>query len=114
MATNDDEARILDQWTHKLTQALQILDLKLDQELILELARKSADSVTHAAAPITAFLVGYAAALEAGTGSAGSKTASTASITKAADVAFSLCEDARQQGNPHPEPGAKGWTHSAQ
>src|SRR6478752_5479177 len=114
MATNDDEAQILDQWTHKLTQSLQILDLKVDQELILELARKSADSVTHAAAPITAFLVGYAAALEAGTGSAGSKAASTASVTKAADVAFSLCEDARQQGNTHPEPGAKGWTHSAQ
>ena len=114
MATNDDEAQILEQWTHKLTQALQILDLKVDQELILELARKSADSVTHAAAPITAFLVGYAAALEAGTGSAGSKAASTASITKAADVAFSLCADARQQANPEPEPGAQGWTHSAQ
>jgi hypothetical protein len=114
MAPNDDEAQILEQWTHKLTQALQILDLKVDPELVHELARTSADSVTHAAAPITAFLVGYAAALEAGTGSAGSKAASTASITKAADIAFRLCEDARQQGNPQPEPGAKGWTHSAQ
>jgi hypothetical protein len=109
MALNDDEAQLLEQWTHRLTQALQILDLKADPELILDLARKSADSVTHAAAPITTFLVGYAAGLEAGTGSAGSKAASSASITKAADVALQLCEDAR-----HREPGAQGWTHSAQ
>jgi hypothetical protein len=109
MALNDDEAQVLEQWTHRLTQALQILDLKADPELILDLARKSADSVTHAAAPITTFLVGYAAGLEAGTGSAGSKAASSASITKAADVALQLCEDAR-----HREPGAQGWTHSAQ
>jgi hypothetical protein len=114
MAQNDDEAQILERWTHQLTQALQILDLKVDQELILELARKSADSVTHAAAPITAFLVGYAAALEAGAGSAGSKAASAASITKAADVAFNLCADARQQAHPQPEPGANGRTRSAQ
>jgi hypothetical protein len=109
MALNDDEAQVLEQWTHRLTQALQILDLKADPELILDLARKSADSVTHAAAPITTFLVGYAAGLEAGTGSAGSKAASSASITKAADVALQLCEDAR-----HRESGAQGWTHSAQ
>ncbi|HEY8754426.1 MAG TPA: DUF6457 domain-containing protein [Arthrobacter sp.] len=109
MALNDEEAQILEQWTHRLTQALQILDLKVDPELILDLARKSADSVTHAAAPLTTFLVGYAAGLEAGTGSAGSKSASAASITKAADVALQLCEDAR-----HQEPGGKGWTHSAQ
>ena len=109
MALNDDEAQVLELWTHRLTQALQILDLKVDPELILDLARKSADSVTHAAAPLTTFLVGYAAGLEAGTGSAGSKSASAASITKAADVALQLCEDAR-----HQEPGGKGWTHSAQ
>ncbi|HET7140194.1 MAG TPA: DUF6457 domain-containing protein [Arthrobacter sp.] len=114
MALNDDEAQVLEQWTHRLTQALQILDLNVDQELILDLARKSADSVTHAAAPITTFLVGYAAGLEAGTGSArtggaGFKESSSASITKAADVALQLCGDAR-----HQEPGAQGWTHSAQ
>lgn len=109
MALNDDEAQVLEQWTHRLTQALQILDLNVDPELILDLARKSADSVTHAAAPITTFLVGYAAGLEAGTGSAGFRESSSASITKAADVALQLCEDAR-----HQEPGAQGWTHSAQ
>lgn len=109
MAASDDELQVLDQWTQRLTQALQILDLDVDQELLLDLARKSSDSVIHAAAPVTTFLVGYAAGLEAGTGSAGSKAASAASVAKAADVAFQLCEDGHDGG-----PAAKGWADTAQ
>ncbi len=73
MAVSDDEAQVLDQWSHRLAQALQILDLKVDQALLLDLARESAGSVIHAAAPVTTFLVGYAAGLDAGSGSAGSR-----------------------------------------
>jgi hypothetical protein len=109
MAVSDDEAQVLDQWTHRLAQALQILDLQVDQEMLLDLARKSSESVIHAAAPVTTFLVGYAAGLEAGTGSAGSKMASTASVAKAADVAFQLCGDGHDGG-----PAAKGWADTAQ
>lgn len=61
MPANDDEAQILDQWSHRLANALQLLDLDFDRELILDLAGESARSVTHAAAPITALMVGYAA-----------------------------------------------------
>ena len=53
MAVDDDEAQILDQWSQRLAQALQILDLEVDQELLLDLARKSAGTVIHAAAPVT-------------------------------------------------------------
>ncbi|MCU1434073.1 MAG: molybdopterin-guanine dinucleotide biosynthesis protein [Pseudarthrobacter sp.] len=110
MPVDENEAQVLDQWTHRLAQALQILDLEVDQDILLDLARKSADSVIHAAAPVTTFLVGYAAGLDAGTqGAAGSKASSAAAITKAADVASRLCEDGHDGG-----PAAKGWADTGQ
>lgn len=109
MAAADDELQILDEWSQRLAQALQLLDLEIDQELLLDLARKSAGSVIHAAAPVTTFLVGYAAGLEAGTGSGGSKESSEAAIRKAADVAFQLCDHGADGG-----PASKGWADTAQ
>jgi hypothetical protein len=109
MAVSEDEAQVLDQWSNRLAQALQILDLDVDHELLLDLARQSADSVIHAAAPVTTFLVGYAAGLDAGTGSAGSKAASTAAVAKAARVAFQLAGDGADGG-----PASKGWADTAQ
>jgi hypothetical protein len=109
MAADDDELRILDEWSQRLAQALQILDLEVDHELLLELARKSAASVIHAAAPVTTFMVGYAAGLEAVTGSAGFTASSAAAVSKAADVAFQLCGDGADGG-----PASKGWADTAQ
>jgi hypothetical protein len=109
MTVNDDEAQVLDQWTQRLAQALQILDLDVDQELLLDLARKSADNVIHAAAPVTTFLVGYAAALDAGTGSAGSREAASAAVAKAAKVAFGLVDDGAHGG-----PAGRGWADTGQ
>ncbi|WAJ33688.1 DUF6457 domain-containing protein [Arthrobacter sp. FX8] len=109
MAMNDDEARVLDQWSHRLAQALQILDLNMDQEMLLDLARKSSENVIHAAAPVTTFLVGYAAALEAGTGSAGNREAAAAAIEKAAKVAFQLIDDGAHGG-----PAGSGWADTGQ
>ena len=109
MAVNDDEAQVLDQWSNRLAQALQILDMDVDHELLLDLARKSADNVIHAAAPVTTFLVGYAAGLDAGTGSAGTREASSAAVEKAARVAFQLCEDGQDGG-----PASRGWADTAQ
>jgi hypothetical protein len=88
----EEEARILEQWGRDLAEALQILDLHVDNELVLEIARKSADSVIHASAPLTAFMVGYAAGKEAG-GGLGSEVSSRTAINNAADIAFSLCAD---------------------
>lgn len=97
---SDDEAQVLSQWSKELARALKILDLDVDQELVLDLARKSADSVIHAAAPVTAFMVGYAAGLEAGKGSRGSNVSPAVATNRAASVAFKLCSD-RAEG--------KGW-----
>lgn len=109
MAVSEHEAQVLDQWSNRLSQALQILDVEVNQELLLDLARESADSVIHAAAPVTTFLVGYAAGLEAGTGSAGSREAFAASVEKAARVAFQLCNDGADGG-----PASRGWADTAQ
>jgi hypothetical protein len=109
MAVSDEEARVLDQWSNRLAQALQILDLDVDNELLLDLARRSADSIIHPAAPVTTFLVGYAAGLEAGTGSAGTREASSAAVARAASVAFGLCDDGHDGG-----PASKGWADTAQ
>lgn len=91
MASNS-EAEVLAQWSEQLAQALQIPDLEVDQELLLELARRSADSVIHASAPVTAFMVGYAAGQEASKGIAGSAVTASEATVRAADVAFTLCE----------------------
>ena len=88
----DDEMQILSEWSEQLARALEVPDLDVDQELLLDVARKAADSVIHAAAPVTAFMVGYMAGHEAGKGDAGSK-GSRAATARAADIAFRLCED---------------------
>jgi hypothetical protein len=54
-------------------------------------------------------MVGYAAGLESGTGSIGSKASSAAAISKAAAVAFRLCEDGHDGG-----PASTGWADTAQ
>lgn len=104
MAVDDDEARTLAHWSQQLAEALQILDVEVDQELLLDLARKSAGSVIHAAAPVTTFMVGYAAGREAAGGSAASSTSSSAAISNAAHVAFRLCE--AEAGTAIQGPGA--------
>ncbi len=56
----------LDDWSRRLIDALG-LDLdSIDIDLILDVARDSAHAITRPAAPVTTFLVGYAAALAGG------------------------------------------------
>lgn len=56
----------LPQWSSELGEAL---DLKFDVDIktILDLARDAAHQVERPAAPLTTFLVGYAAGLRGGT-----------------------------------------------
>ena len=63
MAVHDDSALELDQWSQRLSQALQILDLKVDTDLVRDLAERTARDVSPEAAPLTTFYVGYAAAM---------------------------------------------------
>lgn len=58
----------LTEWSDQLKTALGVdLDLEIDD--ILDLARDAAHQVERPAAPLTTFLVGYAAALRGGSAS---------------------------------------------
>lgn len=94
----DDEMQVLGEWCEQLAKALEIPDLDVDQELLLDVARKAADSVIHAAAPVTAFMVGYVAGREAGSGNAGSERSGEATA-RAADTAIRLCENRAESKN---------------
>lgn len=60
------EGVTLHDWIDELCDALELEDAEIDEGLILDLARDAAHSVERPAAPITTFLVGYAAALRGG------------------------------------------------
>ncbi len=51
----------LHDWIDELCDALDV-EIDLDESLILDVAREAAHNVERPAAPITAFLLGYAAA----------------------------------------------------
>jgi len=55
----------LHDWIDELCDALEV-DTEVDEGLILDLAREAAHSVERPAAPVTTFLVGYAAGLRGG------------------------------------------------
>lgn len=56
-------------WANRLTEALGVPDFDPDIALILDLARDAAHGVARPAAPLTTFLVGYAAGLAGGSAS---------------------------------------------
>ena len=56
---------MLDQWADSVQQELG-LDLDLDIDEVLDLARVAAHEIERPAAPLTAFLVGYAAGQRGG------------------------------------------------
>lgn len=96
MAVNN-EMQILSEWCEELARALGVPDLDVDQDLLLDLARKSADQVIHAAAPVTAFMVGYVAGQETARGNAG-PAGSRPATARFADIAFGLCENREDSG----------------
>ena len=83
---------MLDEWTAALAGELGVeLDVDIDQ--LLEVARDAAHHVLRPAAPITTFLVGYAAGQRGGGRSAVAQAS-------AAATALALAWDARSQGHP--------------
>jgi hypothetical protein len=56
---------VLDDWVTALLAELD-LDLDVDVKLLLDVARDAAHSVARPAAPLTTFIVGYAAAVQGG------------------------------------------------
>uniref|UniRef100_UPI0035B3E52A DUF6457 domain-containing protein n=1 Tax=Streptomyces olivochromogenes TaxID=1963 RepID=UPI0035B3E52A len=55
----------MDTWIDAVKEELGI-DLEVDRAVLLDLARDTAHGIARPAAPLTAFLVGYAAGLEGG------------------------------------------------
>ncbi len=55
----------LQQWTGALAAELDVPD-DVDVDLVLDVAREAAHSIARPAAPLTTFLVGYAAGLRGG------------------------------------------------
>jgi hypothetical protein len=72
----------LQQWTDTVQQALGT-EVEVDIDLVLDLARDAAHSIARPAAPLTTFLLGYAAAQRGGT---------PADVTEIAAVITRLCE----------------------
>jgi hypothetical protein len=55
----------LHDWIDELCDVLDI-DAEIDEALVLDLARDAAHNVERPAAPVTTYLLGYAAALQGG------------------------------------------------
>ena len=68
---------MLTEWTVALARELGI-DVEVDTELLLDVARDAAHGVARPAAPITTFLVGFAAARNGGDAAAVQAAANTA------------------------------------
>ena len=70
MPDEDDTKRVLDGWVAALLEELGLPDAPVDVTEILRLAGVSAHSVIRPAAPVTTWIVGYAAGLAASGGDA--------------------------------------------
>lgn len=105
MTVNDAEELELRDWAHKLEQALQVLDLKVDPSQITELADRSSDSIGPRAGAISAFVAGYAAGAAA--------TDGPKSVQEAVDAAVAtvhrLCDEGTTAG-----PDRTGWAATGQ
>ncbi|WP_165063367.1 DUF6457 domain-containing protein [Marisediminicola senii] len=104
--TEDNNQRVLEEWSERLTQALQILDLTVDNDLIRQVAQKSSDSMVPDAGPLATFFVGYAAGL--------SKTSDVKSGNDAVKTAAETVLTLAETGTSDEAPAADGWTGTAQ
>ncbi len=102
----------LHDWIDELCDVLDV-DVEVDEALLLDLARVSAHQVQHTAAPITTFLLGYAA---------GSTDADPSDLEALAARATALAEQwERPAGAPDPDvdgvdvevPDDRGVDHTA-
>ncbi|MGW0365506.1 NTP transferase domain-containing protein [Streptomyces sp. NPDC002990] len=87
-----EHGTVLDQWITAVKTELGI-DLTVDTKTLLDLARDAAHGVARPAAPLTTFLVGYAAAHAAATGADPARAVAEAS-RRAADLALRWAAEA--------------------
>ncbi|WP_340559771.1 NTP transferase domain-containing protein [Streptomyces sp. GSL17-111] len=93
-----EHGRVLDEWTTAVKAELG-LELDVDITAVLDLARDAAHGVARPAAPLTTFLVGYAAARQGG-----SPEDIAVAVRKAAALADRWNEEA--PGGPGTSPGS--------
>ncbi|WP_051794562.1 DUF6457 domain-containing protein [Streptomyces sp. NRRL S-87] len=93
-----EHGNVLDEWITAVKTELGI-DVTVDIPELLDLARDAAHGVARPAAPLTTFLVGYAAALAAADG-ADPKAALTEACRKAADLATRWEAETGPAGGP--------------
>lgn len=86
MSGHDD---VLEPWVDRLLIALEIEGTPVDIDAVLSLAGEAAHNIVRPAAPLTTFVVGYAAGLAAATGQAPAEVAMRA----ASAVAQRLCTE---------------------
>ncbi|WP_406738129.1 molybdenum cofactor guanylyltransferase [Streptomyces sp. NBC_00853] len=87
-----EHGSVLEQWITAVKSELGI-NLPVDTKTLLDLARDAAHGVARPAAPLTTFLVGYAAAHAAATGADPAQAVAEAS-RKAADLALRWADEA--------------------
>ncbi|WP_369272219.1 NTP transferase domain-containing protein [Streptomyces sp. R11] len=95
-----EHGHVLDEWISAVKDELGI-DLDVDTKVLLDLARDAAHGVARPAAPLTTFLVGYAAA-QARDGEGGPEAVAEAS-RKAAALALRWAEEAAAKSDVAPE-----------
>jgi hypothetical protein len=91
---------VLDEWISAVKDELGI-DLDVDTGVLLDLARDAAHGVARPAAPLTTFLVGYAAAR----GEGGPQAVAEAA-RKAAALALRWAQEDTAEGKPDVAPDA--------
>ncbi|MEU1014912.1 NTP transferase domain-containing protein [Streptomyces sp. NPDC005898] len=102
-----EHGHVLDEWISAVKDELGI-ELDVDTGTLLDLARDAAHGVARPAAPLTTFLVGYAAAQAAASGGTGGGAEAVAEAArKAAALAARWAQEARQDtkddGTPAPD-----------
>ncbi|WP_405979801.1 NTP transferase domain-containing protein [Streptomyces sp. NBC_00158] len=99
-----EHGSVLEHWITAAKNELGIDDVPVDVATLLDLARDAAHGVARPAAPLTTFLVGYAAARAEATGADPARAVAEAS-RKAAELALRWAAEAQP---PHPEETGSG------
>ncbi|MCX7520884.1 DUF6457 domain-containing protein [Microbacterium sp. STN6] len=91
MTENDreHENELLEEWAADVAEALQLKGFEVDINAVLGLAGRAAHAALRPAAPLTTFIAGYAAGLQA----AGASVTPQVAMSEAIATATHLCRE---------------------
>ena len=90
-----EQSRVLADWTARLLDELGLDEIDVDIDAVLRLAGVVAHSVTRPAAPLTTFIVGYAAGRAVSDG----RLSAEAAVNAASATAIELARDQASSAN---------------